>query len=213
MGLLESIFNYLIKKNTHLLKQIEQTEGTEKIIKLLNVSEEDLEDGAAGGGEGVQAIDATPDELLLLANCDLDEIIEKNRLIPRLTFYMDVSKIILDTIKSNCKLMALYNQVATSMLQFCLKYKVKQSYKKISDTLHVHFMQLEKAKKNPEMNAKIPFPVKLDSVECQHYLLELRHTQLEFALKMEQWSDAYKTSDIIFKLINKQEKRQVKPKL
>jgi len=62
-----------------------------------------------------------------------------------------------------------------------------------------------KAKKNPDQffNAKIPYPVKLDDAECQNYLLELRKTQIEYAIKMEQWSDAYKTSEIIFNLINK----------
>ena len=33
---------------------------------------------------------------------------------------------------------------------------------------------------------------------------------MEFALKMQEWSDAYKTSEIIFTLINKQEKKIVK---
>lgn len=36
---------------------------------------------------------------------------------------------------------------------------------------------------------------------------------MEYAIKMEQWSDAYKTSEIIFTLINKQEKKVVKSHL
>lgn len=81
----------------------------------------------------------------------------------------------------------------------------------MADTLNSHFQQLVKAKKNPEqVNHRIPFPVKLEDPDCQKYLLELRNTQIGYALKMEEWSDAYRTSETIFTLINKQEKRVVK---
>lgn len=86
----------------------------------------------------------------------------------------------------------------------------------MADTLHNHFMQLQKAKKNPagaHYQSNIPYPVKIDDPECQKFLLELRKTQIEYALKMEQWSDAYKTSEIIFTLINKQEKRVIRSHL
>ena len=45
---------------------------------------------------------------------------------------------------------------------------------------------------------------------CQTFLLKLRNTQIEYALKMEEWTDAYRTSETIFMLINKQEKKVVK---
>ena len=52
--------------------------------------------------------------------------------------------------------------------------------------------------------------VKLDDPECQKHLLDLRKTQMEYAIRMEQWSDAYKTSELIFMLINKLERKVVK---
>ena len=33
---------------------------------------------------------------------------------------------------------------------------------------------------------------------------------MEYALKMEQWSDAYRTSEIIHSLLNKQDKKVVR---
>ena len=162
-----------------------------------------------------QEMDATPEELILLANCDLDEIIDKNRLLPRIEFHTAVSKIILDTLRQNSKLLHLYNLVASSLFSFCYKFKCQREYRRLAETLHNHYQQLEKAKKNPEMflNNKIPYPVLLDDPECQKFLLELRKTQIEFAIKMEQWSDAYRTSQIIFTLINKQEKKVVRSHL
>mmetsp|Transcript_26161 Transcript_26161/g.32706 ORF Transcript_26161/g.32706 Transcript_26161/m.32706 type:complete len:455 (+) Transcript_26161:453-1817(+) len=160
-------------------------------------------------------MDATPEELLLLANCELDEIIDKNRLIPKIDFHTQISKIILDTLRQNSKLLHVYNQVATNLFNFCQKFNSQREYKRLADTLHNHFQQLVKAKKNPDqfVNNKIPYPVKLDDPECQKFLLELRKTQIEFAIRMEQWTDAYRTSEIIFTLINKQEKKVVRSHL
>ena len=50
-----------------------------------------------------------------MANCDLDEIVEQNKLIPRIDFYTSVSKMIMDSIKQNSKLLHLYNQVASHL--------------------------------------------------------------------------------------------------
>ena len=102
--------------------------------------------------------------------------------------------------------------MATNLFAFCHKFRCQREYRKLADTLHNHFQQLVKAKKNPEQyaNSKIPYPVKLDDPECQKFLLELRKTQMEYALKMEQWSDAFRTSETIYFLINKQEKKVVR---
>ena len=59
MGLLESVFNYLIRKITQLVKSVEQEHGTEKLIYLLSESEkfgEKTEEVAH-----IQESDATPE--------------------------------------------------------------------------------------------------------------------------------------------------------
>ena len=198
------------------MKGLEQSEGAEKLIKILNERESGPETGDNTQQANVaQEIDATPEELLLLANCDLEEIIDKNRLIPRIDFFTSVCKIIMDTLRQNSKLLHIYNSAATHLFNFSSKFQSQREYKKLADTLHNHFQQLVKAKKNPEqfMNSKIPYPVKLDDPECQISLLEIRKIQIENAIKMEQWSDAYRTADVIYTLINKQEKKIVRSHL
>ena len=74
-----------------------------------------------------------------MANCDLDEIVEQNKLIPRIDFYTSVSKMIMDSIKQNSKLLHLYNQVASHLFQFCLKFNSQREYRKLADTLHNHY--------------------------------------------------------------------------
>ena len=211
MGLLESVISYLIKKNQGIVRNIEQTDGSEKLIKILSERETGPETADAGNNVA-QEDEATHEELILLANCDLDEIIDKNRLIPRIDFYTSVIKMIMDTLRQNSKLLHLYNQVAGNLFQFCFKFKSRREYRRLADTVHNHFQLLVKAKKNPDMyqNSKIPYPVKLDDPDCQKYLLELRKMQIEYGLKMEQWSDAYRTSEVLFTLIQKQDRKSVR---
>ena len=50
----------------------------------------------------------------------------------------------------------------------------------------------------------------LEDEECTTKLLDMRHVQLEYALKMCEWQDAYRTSEIIFNLINRKKERDIK---
>lgn len=97
-----------------------------------------------------------------------------------------------------------YNNTAQKCFEFCSKYNYKQEYQKVSETLHSHFNQILKQSKNPEVQSKIPFPVKLDEEDALQKVLELRYQQLKIALKMKVWSDAFKTSENIYQLINRQ---------
>ena len=60
------------------------------------------------------------------------------------------------------------------------------------------------------MANKIPYPVKLTDNDTVIKLLELRHYQLEQALRMKEWSDGFRTSEAIYTLINKHEQSKIK---
>ena len=99
-----------------------------------------------------------------MAYTSLDLLEEKNAIIPRANFFLDICKNILDTLRSNSKLLEFYNETARKIFVYCKKYNCKKEYKKISETLHSHFNQIIKLEKAPEQNSKIPFPIRLD--EC-----------------------------------------------
>ena len=203
MPLLESVFKYLIKENNKILIETEKKEGADRISALLtdesSTDNMNIEQAIFHSGE------ATPVQMILLANCDIDDLLEKNRLLPRINFFMETYKIIMDTLRQNNRLMDLYNQSATKLLDFTHKYKCRKEFLKASKILHDHFTYILKAAKQPEQN-KIPYPVTLKDDECTSKLLDMRQTQLEYALKMTEWSDAFRTSEIIFHLINRREK-------
>lgn len=83
----------------------------------------------------------------MLANCDLDELQEKNRILPKIQFFIEVSRSILDVIRQNCKLLHLYNQVAIALFQFAEKFNCRKEYIRLSDLLHSHFQAIQKSHK------------------------------------------------------------------
>jgi len=154
--------------------------------------------------------ECSANDLVLLANCDIDELEERERIMPRLTFFMDTYKIILDTLRQNSRLLDLYNSAAQKLLAFCCKHKCAKEFRRVSGTLHIHFEKICEAQKIPDMNAKIPYPVLLEDEESTTRLLDMRHIQLEHSLKMEEWQDAYRTSEVIYTLINLKKERDIK---
>ena len=69
---------------------------------------------------------------------------------PSVTYFTDVCKIILDSLRSNSKMLDFYNSTAQKMFDFCVKYNYKKEYLKVSDTLHIHFIQILKQSKMHE---------------------------------------------------------------
>jgi len=158
-----------------------------------------------------QSGEATAEQLMLIAYCDLDELMERNKLQPKINFFLETYKIILDTLRQNSRLMELYNTSAEKLLSFCTKYKCKKEFLKVSEVLHQHFQHIQKAAKQPDLiNNKIPYPVRLTDEEATSKLLDMRQAQLEYALKMDLWSDAFRTSETIFFLINRRDKHDIK---
>jgi hypothetical protein len=52
----------------------------------------------------------------------MDLINKKYEILPVLTFYTDVCKIILDTLRHNAKTIDIYNTVAIKLLKFCERF-------------------------------------------------------------------------------------------
>lgn len=94
------------------------------------------------------------------------------------------------------------------MFEFCKKYKCKREYRRVSETLHSHFNQIIKNDKQPDLNSKIPHPIKLDEDDQLTMVLKLRKEQLELALYVQEWTDAHRVSHSIFQLMNRAAKKK-----
>jgi len=202
MNLLEKVLSYLRNKCEKVFNNLEKEYGQEKLMQFLS------DDHVQEATPAVSEQEATSDELIFLAYTSLDELEEKHAVQPRASFFLDICKNILDTLRSNSKLLEFYNDTARKIFVFCKKYKCKREYRRISETLHSHFHQILKLDKAPDQNSKIPYPIKLDEEEQVTQVLKLRKEQLELALHMEEWTDAHKTSGNIYQLMSKVSKKK-----
>jgi len=142
----------------------------------------------------------------LLANCNIESIQAKREILPKINFFTEVCKTILDTLRQNSKLLDLYASTVNKLFEMSARYKSVTEFKKASETLHAHFNQIMKQHKNPDLLKKsnIPHPVTLEEKDgCLLSLLEIRQNQLRFALGAKQWSDAFRTCENIYQLINR----------
>jgi len=202
MNLLEKVLTILRNKCEKVFNDLEKEYGQEKLMQFLSDEHADEESSAVNEQE------ATSDELIFLAYTSLDDLEEKHNVQPRASFFLDICKNILDTLRSNSKLLEFYNDTARKIFAFCKKYKSKREYRRISETLHSHFNQIVKLDKEPQQNSKIPYPIKLEEEEQITQVLKLRKEQLDLALVMEEWTDAHRTSGNIYQLMNKMGKKK-----
>mgnify|MGYP006095957463 CR=1 FL=1 len=143
MNLLEKVLSYLRNKCEKVFNDLEKEYGQEKLMQFLS------DDHVQAATPAVSEQEATSDELIFLAYTSLDELEEKHAVQPRASFFLDICKNILDTLRSNSKLLEFYNDTARKIFAFCKKYKSKREYRRISETLHSHFNQILKLDKEP----------------------------------------------------------------
>lgn len=89
-------------------------------------------------------------------------------------------------------------QVHNSMLsrpfntafKFCLKYERKTEFRKLCENLRTHLQQVYKHSNQPRS-------VNLEKLESQSMHLEVRLVQLDHAINLELWQEAFKVKLII----------------
>ena len=106
MGMLENVLKSLKAKTEEALRRTEEAQGEARLRQIL--SEDSAQSLAFASGDG----ELNPEDLLFAANCQLEQVQEKARVMPSVTFFVEVCKIILDTLRQNAKLLDFYNLTA-----------------------------------------------------------------------------------------------------
>lgn len=95
--------------------------------------------------EDISAIDLT--NMLLLSTMTSNpqqNQKESTLLLPRIKFLWEVYRAVLDILKSNSKLERLYHDTSINALEFCMVYKRRMEFRRLSDLLRMHFQNLQK---------------------------------------------------------------------
>ncbi|XP_014252767.1 eukaryotic translation initiation factor 3 subunit A [Cimex lectularius] len=182
----------------------------ENVIRgYLRMAEEKTESAREQSHQAVIDIDdldnvATPESLLLRAVSgeDAHDRSDRTILTPWVKFLWESYCQCLELLRTNAHCETLYHDIARMAFNFCLKYNRKTEFRKLCDKLRKH---LEDISKLPTQVAN----VSLNKAETQQYNLETRLVQLDSAIQMELWQEAYKAIEDIHGLMNLSKKPPV----
>lgn len=166
------------------------------------MAEERTESAQAQSSAAVLDIDdldnlATPESILLMsAVCgeDAQDRSDRTILLPWVKFLWESYCQCLELLRVNSHCEKLYHDIARMAFHFCLKYNRKMEFRKLSEKLRKHLDDIGKVS-TQSANVNISKP------ETQQLNLETRLNQLDSAIQMELWQEAYKAIEDIHGLM------------
>ncbi|CAB3220164.1 unnamed protein product [Arctia plantaginis] len=182
----------------------------EQVIRgYLRMAEERTEAARAQSTQAVIDTDdldnlATPESILLSAVSgeDAQDRSDRTILTPWVKFLWESYCQCLELLRTNAHVETLYHDIARMAFQFCLKYSRKTEFRKLCDKLRKHLEDICK----PTVQTG---NVSISKPETQQLNLETRLFQLDSAIQMELWQEAYKAIEDIHNLMNMSKKTPV----
>jgi len=121
---------------------------------------------------------------------------------PWFRFLWESHRSVLEILRTNPKLEALYAMAATRAFAFCLTYKRNAEFRRLCDILRQHLANMQKYRDTRDITAP----------ESWSLHLETRFEQLRVACELEMWGEAFRSVEDIQNLITLG-KRQPKQQL
>ncbi|XP_059468760.1 eukaryotic translation initiation factor 3 subunit A isoform X2 [Neocloeon triangulifer] len=182
----------------------------ENVIRYyLRTAEERTEAAREQSQQAVVDIDdldnlETPESILLSAVSgeDAQDRSDRTILTPWVKFLWESYCQCLELLRTNTHVETLYHDIARMAFAFCLKYNRKTEFRKLCDKLRKHLEDIQKL--TPQVaNVSISKP------ETQQLNQDTRLVQLDSAIQMELWQEAYKAIEDIHGLMNLAKKSPV----
>uniref|UniRef100_UPI003590290B eukaryotic translation initiation factor 3 subunit A isoform X2 n=1 Tax=Myxine glutinosa TaxID=7769 RepID=UPI003590290B len=149
----------------------------------------------------------TPESVLLSAVSgeDTQDRTDRLMLTPWVKFLWESYRQCLDLLRNNSRVERLYHDIAQLAFKFCLQYTRKAEFRKLCDNLRMHLTQIQRHHNQSTA-------VNLSNPDSQAMHLETRLVQLDSAILMELWQEAFKAVEDIhglFSLSKKPPKSQL----
>ncbi|XP_010221609.1 PREDICTED: eukaryotic translation initiation factor 3 subunit A-like, partial [Tinamus guttatus] len=134
----------------------------------------------------------TPESVLLSAVSGEDTQDRTDRLLltPWVKFLWESYRQCLDLLRNNSRVERLYHDIAQQAFKFCLQYTRKAEFRKLCDNLRMHLGQIQRHHNQSTA-------INLNNPESQSMHLETRLVQLDSAISMELWQEAFKAVEDI----------------
>ncbi|GAA6058585.1 hypothetical protein JCM10212_007024 [Sporobolomyces blumeae] len=184
---------------TVLQKFLEQsraklTDALAKVDELEGSVEKKASDGA--DVEDLEATE-TPESILLSAVSE-----EKSRdrtyrtlVTPWLRFLWESYRTALDILRNNARLEVLYQTVSQDAFQFCLTYQRKTEFRRLCETLRSHLASSQRYTHQAHS-------INLNDPDTLQRHLDTRFQQLNTAVELELWQEAFRTAEDIHTLLS-----------
>ena len=167
----------------------------------LNMAESRTDSAKKESADNVDNIDdlenlATPEMIMLSAVSgeDAQDRSDRKILMPWVKFLWESYCQCLELLRTNVRVERLYHDIAQQAFRFCLKYQRKTEFRKLCDKLRNHLDLI--LKQTPS-----PLTINLNNAETQQMNLDTRLVQLDAAIQMELWQEAYKAIEDIHGLM------------
>ena len=146
--------------------------------------------------EDLDAIE-TPETILLATVSGEQSRDRTDRAIvtPWLKFLWETYRTVLEILKNNARLEIMYQTTALQAFQFCQKYARKTEFRRLCELLRNHVTNA--AKYSQQMHA-----INLNDPDTLQRHLDTRFQQLNVAVELELWQEAFRSVDDIHLLLN-----------
>ncbi|KAH0551164.1 eukaryotic translation initiation factor 3 subunit A, partial [Trichoglossum hirsutum] len=151
---------------------------------------------AASSIEDLEASE-TPESILLSTVSGEQSRDRTDRAIvtPWLKFLWETYRTVLDILRNNARLEIMYQTTALQAFQFCLKYARKTEFRRLCELLRNHVQNA--AKYSSQMHA-----INLNDPDTLQRHLDTRFQQLNVAVELELWQEAFRSVEDIHTLLN-----------
>lgn len=208
--------SHIAKEGLYQYKNICQQVNISSLVEVVKsyiaLAEEKTEAARQESHQTVVDIDDldlpdSPESLLLKAVSgeDLQDRTDRAILTPWVKFLWESYRQCLDLLRNNNRVERLYQDIAQQAFKFCLKYTRKTEFRKLCDNLRTHLGHIHKHQHQQTA-------INLNNPDSQAMHLETRLVQLDSAISMELWQEAFKAVEDIHGLITLA-KKQPKPSL
>ncbi|GAA6005662.1 hypothetical protein JCM10207_005287 [Rhodosporidiobolus poonsookiae] len=175
------------------LSRAKLSDALAKVDEIEGSAEKQSTDGA--DVEDLEATE-TPESILLSAVSE-----EKSRdrayrslVTPWLRFLWETYRTALDILRNNARLEVLYQTVCHEAFQFCLKHQRKTEFRRLCETLRSHLASSQKYTHQAHS-------INLNEPDTLQRHLDTRFQQLNTAVDLELWQEAFRTAEDIHTLV------------
>merc|ERR1719357_355344 len=169
--------------------------------RYLNLAEQRTEAARQESVESAAEVDDldnlnTPEMIMLSAVSgeDAQDRSDRKILMPWVKFLWESYCQCLELLRTNIRVERLYHDIAQQAFRFCLKYQRKTEFRKLCDKLRNHLDLVQK--QTPSQMS-----INLNNADTQQMNLDTRLVQLDAAIQMELWQEAYKAIEDIHGLM------------